>query len=175
MPYQEALLNFRDRILSRRSVQALIFGSILALSIFLVWLGQTRLPPDVFIRHGYVGVFVINLVTCASVLFPVPGEAANIAAGAVLNPLWVATVATVGATLGEMTAYVAGYMGGKLFLQGYQKRYEQAKGWMDRHGVVAIFLFALIPVLVYDLRCPGSQAYLDLAGEIIRRERLEAA
>lgn len=31
------------------------------------------------------------------------------------------------------------------------------------------------PVLVYDLRCPGAQAYLSLASEVIRRERLEAA
>lgn len=29
------------------------------------------------------------------------------------------------------------------------------------------------PVLVYDLACPGSQAYLRLAGEVIRRERKE--
>jgi chromosome partitioning protein len=28
------------------------------------------------------------------------------------------------------------------------------------------------PVLLYDFRCPGSQAYVHLAGEILRRERL---
>lgn len=27
------------------------------------------------------------------------------------------------------------------------------------------------PVLVYDMKCPGSQAYLHLAGEVLRRER----
>ncbi|HEX9570438.1 MAG TPA: AAA family ATPase [Rhodospirillales bacterium] len=27
------------------------------------------------------------------------------------------------------------------------------------------------PVIIYDLHCPGSKAYLDLAGEIIHRER----
>ncbi|KAF0137102.1 MAG: chromosome partitioning protein, partial [Rhodospirillaceae bacterium] len=26
------------------------------------------------------------------------------------------------------------------------------------------------PVLIYDLRCPGSQAYLHLAGEVLRQE-----
>jgi chromosome partitioning protein len=31
------------------------------------------------------------------------------------------------------------------------------------------------PVLVYDLKCPGSQAYLHLAGEVLRRERRIAA
>ena len=28
-----------------------------------------------------------------------------------------------------------------------------------------------LPALVYDLRCPGSQAYIKLAGELIQRER----
>jgi chromosome partitioning protein len=27
------------------------------------------------------------------------------------------------------------------------------------------------PVLIYDLRCPGAQAYVQLAGEMLRRER----
>ncbi|HQF31941.1 MAG TPA: chromosome partitioning protein ParA, partial [Hyphomicrobiales bacterium] len=27
------------------------------------------------------------------------------------------------------------------------------------------------PVLLYDLKCPGSQAYLKLASEIIQREK----
>jgi chromosome partitioning protein len=32
-----------------------------------------------------------------------------------------------------------------------------------------------LPALVYDLRCPGSQAYIKLAGELIQRERIRAA
>jgi chromosome partitioning protein len=32
-----------------------------------------------------------------------------------------------------------------------------------------------LPALVYDLRCPGSQAYIRLAGELIQRERAAAA
>ena len=32
-----------------------------------------------------------------------------------------------------------------------------------------------LPALVYDLRCPGSQAYIKLAGEIIQREKLRVA
>ncbi|WP_448192163.1 ParA family protein [Azospirillum sp. sgz301742] len=31
------------------------------------------------------------------------------------------------------------------------------------------------PVLIYDLRCPGSQAYINLAGEVLRREKRLAA
>jgi len=32
-----------------------------------------------------------------------------------------------------------------------------------------------LPALVYDLRCPGSQAYIKLAGELIQRERARIA
>ena len=32
-----------------------------------------------------------------------------------------------------------------------------------------------LPALVYDLRCPGSQAYIKLAGEMIQRERARVA
>jgi chromosome partitioning protein len=32
-----------------------------------------------------------------------------------------------------------------------------------------------VPALVYDLKCPGSQAYIKLAGELIQRERHRAA
>ncbi|MBV9330669.1 MAG: ParA family protein [Alphaproteobacteria bacterium] len=32
-----------------------------------------------------------------------------------------------------------------------------------------------LPALVYDLKCPGSQAYIKLAGELIQRERVHQA
>jgi chromosome partitioning protein len=32
-----------------------------------------------------------------------------------------------------------------------------------------------MPVLLYDFRCPGAQAYVQLAGEVLRREQLTAA
>jgi chromosome partitioning protein len=32
-----------------------------------------------------------------------------------------------------------------------------------------------LPALVYDLRCPGSQAYIKLAGELVQRERARLA
>ncbi|HVV66391.1 MAG TPA: AAA family ATPase [Rhizomicrobium sp.] len=32
-----------------------------------------------------------------------------------------------------------------------------------------------LPALIYDLKCPGSQAYIKLAGELIQRERLRVA
>jgi chromosome partitioning protein len=28
-----------------------------------------------------------------------------------------------------------------------------------------------LPAIVYDMRCPGAQAYIHLAGEVLKRER----
>jgi len=148
---QTSLLWFRDRVLSHRWVQIAIFVAVLAVSFLLFWLARDRLGADEFLRHGYLGIFAVNLLTCASILFPIPGEAINVAGGAALNPLTVALVATTGATIGEMTAYLVGILGRKVFLIGYLDKYANAEGWMKRHGAVAVFLFALIPMLLYDL------------------------
>lgn len=141
----------RDDILNRRSVQIGIFVSILILSFALFWFGRTRLDADDFLRHGYFGVFTVNLLTCATVLIPVPGEAVNVAAGSSLNPMYVALIGTIGATIGEMTSYVTGYLGRTVLLNKYSAAYADAERWMNRHGAVAVFLFALIPMLIYDL------------------------
>jgi membrane protein DedA with SNARE-associated domain len=141
----------RTELLSRRSVQVAIFVAILALGFLGLWMARTRLEPSDFLRHGYLGVFVVNLITCATILFPIPGEAINVSAGSLLNPLTVALVATVGATIGEMTSYAAGHYGKKVLLTGYSARYAQAEQWMQRYGLFAVFLFALIPMLVFDL------------------------
>jgi len=148
---QTSLLWFRDRVLSHRWVQICIFAGVLGLSFLLFWLGRERLGAEEFLRHGYLGVFVVNLLTCASILFPIPGEAVNVAGGAALNPFTVALVATIGATIGEMTAYLAGMLGRSVFIKGYSEKYLNAQGWMERHGALAVFLFALIPMLLYDL------------------------
>jgi len=148
---QSLFYRVREEFLSRKVVQVAIFAAVLGLSFLAFWLGRSHLDPESFLARGYVGVFTVNLITCASILFPIPGEAVNIAAGATLTPMTVALVATAGATIGEMTAYAAGILGRKVLLRGYSRQYAHAEGWMKRHGVFAVFLFALIPMLVYDL------------------------
>jgi membrane protein DedA with SNARE-associated domain len=84
-------------------------------------------------------------------LFPIPGEAVNVAAGSLLNPLVEALVATTGATIGEMTSYIAGVYGKTILFERYAAKYAQAERWMNRYWLFTIFLFALVPMLVFDL------------------------
>lgn len=142
---------FGDKVVSRRSFQISVFVFILALSTVLFLLARSRLDLESFLAYGYSGVLLINLVCCATILFPIPGEAVNIAAGASLNPLLVGLVATVGATIGEPTSYLVGYLGRKIIPGGYLEKHEQAEYWMKKYGSFAIFLFALLPILIFDL------------------------
>lgn len=146
-----ALYKIRDELLARRSLQVALFIAILGGGFLLLFAAQSRLEAADFTKHGYLGVFLVNLVTCASILFPIPGEAINVAAGSLLNPLTVALVATIGATIGEMTAYVAGFYGRQILRDRYAERYAHAERWMNRYGLFAVFLFALIPMLIFDL------------------------
>ncbi len=141
----------REKVLVRKAFQISAFVLILGSSGALFFLARTYLDLESFVTYGYAGVFLVNLISCASILFPIPGEAINIAAGATLNPLWVGLVATVGATMGEPTCYLVGYLGREVVMAGYSQKYQQAERWMQRYGSFAIFLFALVPVLIFDL------------------------
>lgn len=140
-----------EGVRTRRSVQVALFLGILGIGFALLVLARSHFDAADFLKQGYVGVFVVNMITCASILFPIPGEAINVAAGSLLNPLTVALVATVGATIGEMTSYLAGFYGKTILLERYAVQYAQAERWMTRYGLFAVFLFALVPMLVFDL------------------------
>jgi len=141
---------FREKVVAHKSFQISGFIFVLALSAAIFFLTRSYLDLERFLAYGYLGIFLVSLGTI-TILFPLPWEAVIIAAGAALNPLLVAVVATVGATIGELSSYIVGYLGRKIILDSYSERYRKAEFWMKRYGNFAIFLFALLPVLIFDL------------------------
>lgn len=141
----------REKVVTRRWFQVSAFVLVLAVSFGLFFFARTYVDWAKLLLYGYLGVFTVNLVNSATILFPLPGEAINFAAGAVLNPLWVGLIASIGATIGELTSYAAGYWGRKVIIGEYSQRYRRAEEWLNRHGGIAIFFFALLPALVFDL------------------------
>ena len=147
-----AIIQFlRERVVTRRPFQISAFVMIFALSVGLFFLARSRLDLKSLLVYGYSGVFLINLACAATIIFPIPGEAMNIAAGATLNPLWLGLIASTAATIGELTSYYAGYLGRKIILAGYSERYKKAESWLHRYGNFAVFIFALLPILIFDL------------------------
>ena len=99
--------------------------------------------------YGYAGVFLVSVLSNATVVFPVPGLAVVFAGGGVLNPLLVGLVAGMGEPLGELTGYLAGY-GGRAAVQG-GGRFERLQAWMERRGFLTLFLLSAIPNPLFDL------------------------
>ena len=100
---------------------------------------------------AYFIVLAVTFISSCTILFPAPGMAFVMAAASMWNPIPVAIMAAIGGSLGELTAYYAGYLGKKIIINEQMNAYRWAKSWMDRYGIWAVFLFALIPMLLFDL------------------------
>lgn len=98
------------------------------------------------IQFGYLGVFIISFIGAVSVIFPVPYTLVIFALGSVLDPLFVAISGGLGAALGEFSGYGLGYYGRKIVNKKRQRKMDYMVKFFDRHGSLAIFIFALTPL-----------------------------
>ncbi len=98
---------------------------------------------------GYLGAFLIGLVANATVLLPMPGLLLLFALGVALNPILVGLVGAVGGALGEMSGYMVGYSG-HIFVRN-NRTYMMAEEWIRKWRGLAIFMFALVPLLPLDV------------------------
>ena len=125
-------------------ILALLF--VLALSAFLLLNREKVAELRVY---GYLGVFIISIITSSSIVVPVPGWILIAAMGAILNPLLVGVVSALGGTIGEMTGYLLGY-GGRIVIDNVAL-YNRMVKWMKRWGSATIFVLALIPNPLFDV------------------------
>lgn len=100
-------------------------------------------------QFGYVGIFLASLLTNASLILPVPGVLITSAMGAVFNPFFVALVAGGGATVGEITGYLAGFSGQRIVEKS--KWHTKLEGWMQKYGDITIVVLAFIPNPAFDV------------------------
>jgi uncharacterized membrane protein YdjX (TVP38/TMEM64 family) len=99
--------------------------------------------------YGYPGIFLITLLSSATVILPVPGLALVFAAGASFNPLLVGLAAGIGAGIGEITGYLVGYSGRGTVEN--RESYGRIRRWMERYGVWVIFGMSAVPNPVFDI------------------------
>jgi uncharacterized membrane protein YdjX (TVP38/TMEM64 family) len=99
--------------------------------------------------YGYPAVFLVGLISNATLILPVPGLAVSSVLGSVFNPWIVGLVAGVGQALGELTGYMAGYSG-QTWVDEHP-RYRRLVQWTQQYGVFAIFLMALFPNPLFDI------------------------
>jgi membrane protein YqaA with SNARE-associated domain len=100
-------------------------------------------------RYGYLAVFLVGLLSNATLIVPVPGLAVSSVMGSVLNPWVVGLVAGIGQAVGELTGYMAGYSGQSWVDE--IPRYRRLTQWMQDYGVFAIFALAVVPNPLFDI------------------------
>jgi uncharacterized membrane protein YdjX (TVP38/TMEM64 family) len=99
--------------------------------------------------YGYLGVFLINLVGSATIIFPAPSLVATFVGGSIFNPILVGLFSGIGAGLGELTGYLAGYGGSALIKES--KNYKRIEKWMSINGFVTILVLSMVPNPIFDI------------------------
>jgi len=99
--------------------------------------------------YGYMGVFFISVLLNATIVLPAGNFLVLATMGAILpSATLVGLVGGLGAAVGEMTGYAAGYSGQAIVTR--QRVYTRLKGWVERWGMLTIFFLSVAP-LVFDL------------------------
>lgn len=99
--------------------------------------------------YGYAAVFVVTLISNATVILPLPGLAITAVMAGILNPWIIGIVGGVAQALGEMTGYMAGYSGQTWVDEN--PTYDRLAKWMQRRGLLTIAALAAIPNPAFDL------------------------
>jgi membrane protein YqaA with SNARE-associated domain len=118
-----------------------------------IWLFAWRsgADPERLAALGYPGVFLVMFINGASILFPVPGQAAVLAGGALWNPLLVGIAAGLGNSTGELTNYLVGRAAGTFIAEERRPRaWVRLQGWLSRYGFLTILAIAAVPNPIFD-------------------------
>lgn len=100
---------------------------------------------------GYLGLFAINIIANATILFPLPSFIVVFVFGAILNPILVGIVSGVGAAIGELVGYVLGRGGHEVLKSKNKEWFDKAKKWSEKRGLFpVIIVFAATPI-PYDI------------------------
>lgn len=111
-----------------------------------------HIPIDKYAWLAYLVVFLTSLISNLTIIAPVPfALSVMIAAAAQWNPVLVTLSAAVGACIGELSGYFAGYMGRKIVIPQSKLWHSRFERWIKKYGVWAIFGLALQPVLPFDI------------------------
>lgn len=138
----------------KSSQRSQAWGNLARITALLLVIGITvyiysiRERIDEYAIYGYPGIFVIALLTNATVLLPAPGVAVVYAMGGIFNPLGVTLAAGTGGAIGELSGYLAGFSG-----QAVIDRTEffiKVQPWILKYGPWAILLLAAIPNPFFD-------------------------
>ncbi|MFC2068219.1 YqaA family protein [Chloroflexota bacterium] len=145
-----------QRWLKKKLIPILIitFVIVVTTGIYLVY-GRHPEKLTELESYVYLGAFLISVIGNATIILPGAVLLILSEIGVVVypvtgakGPVFVGLAGGVGAAIGEITGYLAGYSGREIAEK--VKIYNRLVGWVQRWGVIAIFTFSVVP-LVFDL------------------------
>jgi uncharacterized membrane protein YdjX (TVP38/TMEM64 family) len=125
-------------------ILALVFVIGISIFVFLI-----RDKAEQLQGYGYLGIFLIAFLAYATVLLPAPGVAVVFTWGSIFHPAGIALAAGVGAMLGEISGYLAGFSGQAVIEKA--AIYQRLTGFMQKNGSLTILLLSAIPNPFFDL------------------------
>ena len=124
-----------------------ILGTMVVTIVLYLMVGQEQIQR--FQDYGYFGIFLTSLIGNASIALPIPSLFFTFVGGGTFNWVIVGLVSGIGEALGESTGYLAGF-GGSAFIEN-QALYKRMHHWMEKHGVLMIFVLSVVPNPIIDL------------------------
>ncbi len=138
----------------RRLVLTLLVVAVVSLG--LAYLGERLLARIAFPRYetglfAYLTVFAIALVINVSFV-PLPfAVSIMIALAARADPVLVALFGSLGASIGELSSYYAGFVGKRLAIPDDVPGYQLVRNWIRRYGIWAVAVLSFQPVLPFEI------------------------
>ena len=100
---------------------------------------------------GYPGVFLVSMIWNSTVLVPIPSFWTYFFLGAIFHPALVGLAGGSGASVGELTSYLAGYSGRVILERRRLKIYTRVENWIKKWGFIVVFGFNLVPFFPFDI------------------------
>jgi len=159
---------------SKKTAKYLVVFSVLFIFSMAALAVVYRNELREFQEYGYLGAFIISIMSGGTLIVPIPGVPVIFALGGILSyPFLVGLCAGAGEGLGACNFYLAG-RGGQTYVPEKQKSnrfYAWVERWMNRHGCLTLFLgsaifnpaFSLIGLMAGASGMPAWKFYLVCA------------
>ena len=100
------------------------------------------------IPQSLIGIFIACIITNSTVLLPATSMVIVLEYAQLINPIAVAIVGALGTSVGELTGYYMGRAGSNIIKS---EKIKKIKIRFDRHTYIWIFVFALLPLPIFDI------------------------